>query len=360
MSGSSPPACALVHLTLLLVLGWLTACNDASDYETTAGRAAPPQGAEQAAEDPPTDQDTLDAPAVASDDDLAPLPMEWLSVQGTSIVGFGMLRLTPPAGGPGRFRIRYSDSPDGYGVTDNAQLFVLRGDAFAQRPMAYGHEILAFNYDPGTAPDTPPEERSTEFGYPEYTFAPTLHLDVEFEVDAEGVFLIAYGPWTDPDTGRPPGDRHTVQLTVTALPRTQGGDAGSFAWIESEAGELITSNWSHRPMLARGEPIRRAVFHGKWEPAPRVYLEIRPLILYDARLARAAGEPPDLGLTGMPTPAELRAEADVLEKQGKLALAIGRRDRATDLEGIARRRDHHLVLTPELAEKFRRVPIRWR
>lgn len=344
------------HCLFVLLLGSFLggACNDALTPADIPNEV-------RAKDSSPQPQQTADAtdPAQTPGDGLTELPMDWLSIQGTSIVGFGMLRLSPPEGGTGRFRIAYQDSPDGYGVTDNAQMFILPGDAFAQRPMAYGHDILAFAYEPGDAPDTPPSARAADYGYAsDAPFAPTLRLSVELDVDEEATFLVAYGPWTDPDTGRPPGDRHTLQLTVT--PVANGNGAGNYRWIESEAGELITSNWSHRPMLARGQPIPAAVCQSRSADQPRLYLEIRPLILYDARLARAADEPPDLGLTGLPTPEELRKQANAFDAAGKHVLATGCRDRAIDLEAIAKRRDHHLVLTPELAEKFRRVPIRWR
>jgi hypothetical protein len=285
--------------------------------------------------------------------------MSWLSVEGTSILGFGLLRLVPPETGPGRFRIRYQDTPDGYGVTDNAQLFVLPGDAFARRAMVYGGDLLAFAYDPGEAPDVAPGDKTVEYGYPEYTFAPTLFLDVELHVEREGTYIVAYGPWTDPDTGRPPGDRHTFELTVEPLADGAGG-FGSFAWIDSEAGELISSNWTHRPMLARGDPIPAQVYAGRAASFPQIWLEVRPLLLYDARLVRAADEPVDRGLAGAADPVVLRGEADRLEAAGKTALAADRRERAADLEALAQRREFHMVLTPELAEKFRRVPIRLR
>jgi len=285
--------------------------------------------------------------------------MEWLSVQGTSIVGFGILRLVPHASGPTRFRIRYADSPDGYAVTDNAQLFVLPGDAFAQRDVVYGHDLLRFAFEPGKDPDTPPAAKSRDaYGYGSDTYTPTLSLEVTLDVADESTYLVAYGPWTDPDTGRPAGDRHTFELQVEPLPGA-GGALGQYAWIESEAGELITSNWTHRPMLARGRPVPADAF-GEAPAVPELYFEIRPLILYDARLVRAAGEPLDTGMAGVPTPKQLRAAAVQLEAAGAADLAADRRERAADLEALARRRDRRIVMTPELAEKFRRVPIRWR
>ena len=158
--------------------------------------------------------------------------------------------------------------------------------------MVYGHDLIAFAFDPGENPDLPPPEnrRGGYYDYPQDGYAPTLHLDVEIEATEETTFLVAYGPWTDPDTGRPPGDRHTFNLVVTPI-ADDAGRRGQYDWIESEAGELISSNWSHRPELARGKRIPAAAFFGRRPPLPTVHLEIRPLILYDARLVRASDEP---------------------------------------------------------------------
>ena len=331
----------------LVLASLLAACSGAS--------APPKPDLGPAPSDPPTEVvdagQTSDAEPAAAATDEAAAETDWLSVEGTSIVGFGILRLIPSGDGPTRFEIHYEDSPDGYGVSDNLQLFVLPGDAFAEREMVYGHDLLAFDFLPsdGTGGGT------LTYGYDslDVGYEPTMELTVGIEVSEEATFIVAYGPWTDPDTGRPPGDQHTLTLDV----KTVSG-AGEHEWVESEAGEIITSNWSHRPMLARGEPIRPEVFASK--PTPQIHLEIRPLILYDSRLVRAADEPVDTTLDGAPSPTELRAEADRLEKEGESALAADRRERAADLEALADRRDRRIVMTPALAEKFRRVPIRWR
>ena len=56
----------------------------------------------------------------------------------------------------------------------------------------------------------------------------------------------------------------------------------------------------------------------------------------------------------------LRAQADAWEAAGRTALAIDARERADDLVAVALRKDRRIILTPELTERFRRVPIRWR
>ncbi|MCG3134400.1 MAG: hypothetical protein HMLKMBBP_01706 [Planctomycetes bacterium] len=241
-----------------------------------------------------------------------------------------MLRVVPGPGGPASYTIRYHEFPDGYAVTGNLQLFVLPGDCFAAKDRAYASEFLTFAR-------TPDEEVTGPDG--------AMHLEATFTADRERTLIVGYGPWTAPDAGRPAGDRPAFGLRIAS-------DRGAFEWIESEAGELITTNWTNRPGVARGGPCRDPVTGGG------AWIEVRPMILYDSRLARAAGEPP-LPFEG-PSPAELRAEADRLEREGHAALARDRRERAEDLEAAAARDDRRIVLTPDLARTFRRIPIRWR
>jgi hypothetical protein len=267
------------------------------------------------------------APATASGEgDAAP----WLDVRGTSIVGFGILRLVPGPAGPATFRIRYREVPDGYATTGDLQLFVLPGDAFAAKDRAYAGEFLAFAR---TADRTPTDATGA------------LSLETTVTASRERTVLVAYGPWTAPDAGRPAGDVPTFSLDVTS-------DDGAFEWVESEAGELITTNWSNRPGVARGEPVADPL-----RPSAQLHLEVRPMILYDGRLVRAADEPVACDLAAARA---LREEADALERAGDGDLATDRRERAADLEACDARADRRLVLTPALAEKFRRVPIRWR
>lgn len=285
----------------------------------------------------------------------------WLDQQGTSIVGFGILRVVPPPGG-GRFSIRYRERAYGYSVADTLQLFVLPADSFALRPNAFAGQFLAFDRHATDGADDRPDalvggigggmvaKGSSGYGgdYGEY-----LELSVEFAASSETTVLVGYGPWTGPDVGRPPGDEPTFHLEVVALPGDDGR-SGAHEWVESEAGELITTNWSRRPEVERGAPVRDP------RTGADLHLEIRPLVIYDPRLVRGTDEPDHHGAAGTPSPQELRAEADAFDAAGRPALAQDRRERARDLELVAPRRDGRVLLTPALAEKFRRVPIRWR
>lgn len=256
----------------------------------------------------------------------------WLDPRGTSIVGFGLLRVVPDPGRTAVLDLRYREVPDGYSSKGNLQVFVLPADAFARRDRAYAGDFLAFAR---TRDEEPVDD--------DYA----LRTGVSgVEVDRERTLLVAYGPWTAPDAGRPAGD--VPVFRVEALVRD-----GEASWIESEAGELITTNWTSRPEVERGTPCTDNV------TGRPLWIEVRPMILYDARLARAVGEPVEAP-PGTPSPADLRAEAERLESEGRAALAADRRDRAADAEAELQRADRRLVLTPELAEKFRRVPIRWR
>jgi hypothetical protein len=251
----------------------------------------------------------------------------------------GILRVVPAAGGTSTFRIRYHEFPDGYATKGNLQLFVLPGDAFATSDRAHAGDFLAFTR-------TADEQKTDADG--------ALRLETSFTTGRERTVLVGYGPWTAPDAGRPAGDVPTFALAVTS-------DTGEHEWLESEAGEFITTNFSLRPEVARGSPFRdpiRDPLAPPGAPGADLHIEIRPMILYDARLVRAADEPAEA--PSGPSPAALRAEADALEKEGRRALAAGRRERAADLEAAAARADRRIVMTPPLAEKFRRVPIRWR
>ena len=310
------------QLVLLIPLVLTAACGE----PTPTDLATVESSATEAASPAPTP-----TPAVAS----TPLDQPWLDFTGTSVVGFGVLRLVCEPGDEASYRIVYRDTPaDGYSITDNAQLFVLPGDAFARQEMAYAHQFLAFGrtypYENGYVPDP-------------------LEIVVELTIREETTVIVAYGPWTGPDTGRPPGDDPTFSLRVDDM--TEGA---AHEWLESEAGELITTNWTPRPEVERGQPIVDPI------SKQNVWLEVRPLILYDAALARSSEEPPAPDLGNAPPPEVLRAQADAWEAQGRTALAVDARERADDLVAVARRKDTRIVLTPELTERFRRVPIRWR
>ncbi len=214
----------------------------------------------------------------------------WILRGGTTTLGFGILRLAPAAEGtPTAFTVRYVDYGDGGYSSDgtNACLFALPGDAFETSDAAYADRWLAF-------------ARVENVGGPQV-------LEIPVTVDRERTVLIAYGPWDGADVGRPPSDTRTYSLRVLS------GDGGTYRWIESEAGEMVTTNWTARPGVKRGGPVTDPL------TGRPLWVETRVLVLYDARVARAAGTPP-----GSPRDGEL------------------------------------LALTPPLHEVLARVPIKWR
>lgn len=295
----------------------------------------------------PSDEDPGDASAAVSDAAGTDLP--WIDTRGTSLLGFGLLRLVPPPGGA-TYRIDYEEEAHTYSTASDLQLFVLPFDSFAHSDMVYADSFLTFTRtDPGDAPPEVAGGSSSGYYSQEGHSDDRLHCDVEFTVAEETVVIVAYGPWTGPDTGRPADDEPVFDLQV-------GSDdpRAAHAWIESEAGELITTNWTNRPEVARGGPCHDPITDGP------LWIEVRPLILYDGRLARSVEEEPTVDLGTTPEIERLLAEADELEAAGETALALDRRERAADLRAIAGRRDTRLVLTPTLTERFRRVPIRWR
>jgi hypothetical protein len=226
----------------------------------------------------------------------------WIDPTGTSIVGFGLLRLVPPPGKAATFEIAYQEKPGDYGAGagDEFQLFVLPGDAFATKERAFADEFLAFT-------------RTTKSDDGDYA------LKTSVVAASETTVIVAYGPWTAPDAGRPPGDVPTFRLDVTSKD-------GAFEWLESEMGELITTNWTNRPEVKRGGPCRG-------EP---LWIEVRPMILYDGRMVRD------------PTVYDSRPEM------------TDRSEEADDFNGALRRSDRRIAMMASLAERFRRVPIRWR
>jgi len=247
-----------------------------------------------------------------------PAARPWIDPTGDSIVGFGLLRVVPPKGG-GSFRVHYTEKPTEYSSGDQYQLFVMPGDAYATKDRVHAGEFLAFTRtDPANAD-----------GYADLT--------ATFRVADETTLIVAYGPWTAPDAGRPPGDHPTFRLDVTPVDAN-----GAFEWIESEMGELITTNWTNRPDVKRGAPTRDAV------GGADLFVEVRPMILYDGRSVRAADEPPEA------TRAVAAPDGDPDREKADVA------DHAADLASLTARRDSRVVMTRALTERFRRVPIRWR
>ena len=250
-----------------------------------------------------------DAPAAVA----APRP--WIDPSGTAIVGFGLLRVVPSPGKTATFDVRYVEKSSDYGQgTGGYQLFVLPGDAYAKKTGAYADEFLAF------ARSKPSEDSD-------------VTLTTSFEAASETTVLVCYGPWTAPDSGRPAGDRPVFHLDVTP-------HDGAFEWVESEMGELITNNWTNRPGVKRGGPSRGD------DPQ---WVEVRPMILYDGRMVQ--------------TTAEAHRDNSDIEPFVAGGPGPGTMDPYEEWQdhfyGRARS-DRRITMTPDLAEKFRRVPIRWR
>jgi hypothetical protein len=237
-----------------------------------AGCASDPNSAP--ADLPPSrSPDPVTAPA-------SPPAEPWLVTEGTTTLGFGLLRVAA-----GRFRVRFEDRGDGGYASDgtSAAVFVLPAEAFAAGPGAHADRWLGFgraSRAPGSGP---------------------VVAEAEFAVPAETTVVVAYGPWDGADTGRPPSDRRTFTLAVEPL------DGGNHRWVESEAGEIVTTNWTRRPGVARGGPAR--------DPATgrEIWIESRVLVLYDAKHSRDAAAAPatEEEAEGLPLPAEIH---EVLRK----------------------------------------------
>jgi len=236
----------------------------------------------------------------------------WIDLSGTAIVGFGLLRVVPSPGRTATFDVRYVEKSSDYGQgTGGYQLFVLPGGAYANKTSAYADEFLAFTR---SAPSQDAD----------------VTLTASFQAASETTVLVCYGPWTAPDSGRPSGDRPVFRLDVTP-------HDGAFEWIESEMGELITNNWTNRPGVKRGGPF------GKDDPQ---WVEVRPMILYDGRMVR--------------TPDEAAAENENVVPHVGPAGSPDLAEETQDHNAGVARADRRITMTADLAEKFRRVPIRWR
>jgi hypothetical protein len=211
-----------------------------------------------------------------------PSGSRWIDNAGTTTLGFGVLRVAPPAGAAAaRFRVRFTDFGDGYASNaTSAVVVVLPGDAFARSEGAFADCWRAFAR----------AEQPADAGRP-------LEAAAEFRAEGDGTFVVAYGPWEGPDVGRPPSDRHTFTLAVEPL------DGGAYRWVDSEAGEMVTTSWTNRPGVARGGPATDPLI------GRQVWIESRVLVLYDAKVARpadgsAASEPER---ERMPLPPDLYA-----------------------------------------------------
>jgi len=203
------------------------------------------------------------AAAAPPPSNTVPGTVPWLATAGTTTLGFGILRLAPaPGAAKSRFEIEFSDYGDGGYSSDatSAALIVLPGDVFAASDAAYADSWRAFARAEGAGG----------------SIAATAGLEVE----RDETVLVAYGPWDGADVGRPPSDRHTFTLSV------RSPDGGRWRWVESEAGELVTTNWTRRPGVRRGGPAADP------RTGEAAWIETRVLVLYDPKFGRAAGASP--------------------------------------------------------------------
>jgi hypothetical protein len=277
----------------------------------------------------------LAGPATHGGDPAPPKPLvaAWLDDPGTAVLGFGILRAAPEkTGAPGTVRITYEEKPSDYGSFDSVQLIVLPFEAFAKSGRATAGDARAFGRSsPG------------EGAYGDY------RTSVEWTVDAPTLFLVGFGPFVGPDTSRP--------LTL-ARPYTMevGGTGATWRWVEAEAGEWNVKGWTNRPdVLSRGQPLVDPVTKASH------WFEVRPLVVFDRERVRASGDPE------APEAVALRAEADALEARAKALEAQEKADVAKEVraeaEGLrhaASVEDARLLLPTALAEKFRRLPFRWK
>lgn len=269
----------------------------------------------------PTGPGTVEGPSKAAE-------AAWLADPGTAMLGLGLLRVAPShPGTPGRLRLRYEEKPNTYAQFDAIQLVVLPGDAFATEGRCFADRALAYAR---TAPGT-------------------YATDVEVEVPAPALLLVAYGPFQGIDLGRPLGTARAYTLEVVEA------HGVSRAWVDPEAGELTVKGWTNRPEVKRGGAVTDPV-----TKAPH-WFEARPEILYD----RARWRGPDDGET--PDALAKRREADTLHRRAEDLRAAGKPDAATDLDREAddllatlRASDDRIPLPAALAARFARLPFRWK
>ncbi|MFO0931857.1 MAG: hypothetical protein U1E39_04015 [Planctomycetota bacterium] len=285
-----------------------------------APSAAPGPSAPSPRTDPPA---PTDRPPTSRDGEA-----RWLDEAGTALLGFGMLRVAPPLGGPsGEVVFRYEETPTDYAAFDAVQLLVMPADAFARDGRAFADRALAWG-------------RSARGAYA---------VSVTVKVTRPAVWLVAFGPFTGVDTSRPLGASRTYALEVRE-------DRGvSRAWIDPLAGELTVKAWTSHPEVERGGPVKDPLDgRDRW-------FEVRPELVYAASRLAAPGdpEPPQL--------AAARREADSLRQRAADLRAHAKPDAAADLEREAddvlatlAALDDRVPVPAPLAERLRRLPFRWR
>jgi hypothetical protein len=268
-----------------------------------------------------------------------PPALRWLDDPGTAVLGFGLLRVAPErAGAAGTLRLRYEERPGDYGAFDAVQLVVLPASAFERAGRATAGDALAFGRSGGARRDGTPDGTYAEF-----------RASVEVPVTAPALWVVGFGPFTGPDTGRPLTLARPYVLEVE-------GTGASWRWVDAEAGELNVKGWTNRPdVRSRGLPVADPV-----TKAPH-WFEVRPLVVFDGERVRAPGEPE------APEVAALRAEADALDARAAALEADGKADVAKEVraeaEGLRRAapvEDARLPLPRGTVERFRRLPFRWK
>lgn len=252
----------------------------------------------------------------------------WLDDSGTAVLGFGLLRVAPSsAGGAGTIRLRYEEKPGDYAAFDSVQLVVFDAGALAKDGRAFADATLAFS-------------RSA---------SGTYEAEVEVAVKAPALWVVGYGPFTGPDTGRPLTLARAYSLDVTKAEHV------SRRFVDAEAGELQIKAWTHRPEVVRGGPVRDPVTGADH------WFEVRLEIVYDADRLRSPDDPQ--------TPETLakQREADTLRSRAKELATAGKADAAADLEreaddvlANARASDDRIPVPASLAARLRRLPFRWK
>jgi hypothetical protein len=275
-----------------------------------------------------------------SEPEPAPAPaLAWLDDPGTAVLGFGVLRAAPERpGAGGTVRIRYEEKPGDYGAFDAVQVIVLPIDAFARSGRATAGEVRAFS-------------RSGPSGgaYASKAGAAGYETRASFSVTTPSLFVVGFGPFVGPDTGRPLTLARPYTIEVT-------GEGATWRWVDAEAGELNVKGWTNRPeVVSRGEPVK--------DPATGAshWFEVRPLVVFDKERVRAPNEADAPEVLALRTEADaLDARAAALDAQGKPDVAKEVRAEAEGLRRAASVEDARLPLPSALVEKFRLLPFRWK
>jgi hypothetical protein len=263
-----------------------------------------------------------DAPPAA-----APSASDWLADAGTAVLGLGLLRVAPstPAAA-GSVRVRYRETPTDYAAFDSIQLMVLPGGAFAEDGRCFADRALAFGKGAAGAP---------------------FEVVVEVPVTAPALWIVGYGPFFGPDTGRP------LSLTRALSLEVKDAKGATWRWVDERAGELNAKGWTNRPEVRRGGPVR-VEGQDHW-------FEVRPLVVYDRERVRAPGDPETAAtLAVRREAASLSERAKALGEQGKADAARDLEAEAADLLANVDASDDRLPVPAATAERFRRLPFRWK